>query len=343
MTMNKFKTFALTATALFVATTSALADGELNIYNWGNYTSPDLIKKFEEAFKVKVTVTDYDSNDTALAKVRAGGHGFDIAVPSANFMQIWINEGLAMEARPDQMENFKHVDPRWVDVTWDPGRHYSVPWQWGVTGVAVDTSKYSGDINTAAIFLDTPKELVGKTNVVPEMNDVMYTAIKYMGGQWCTDDKALLKQVRDKLLEAKKTWIAMDYGTVEKFASGDYYASFVWNGASMRSREANKNVKFGFPKEGFPIFMDSAIILKDAKNVENAKLFMNFIMAPENAALISNFARYANGIKGSEQFMDAVMKDAPELAVVEGQGEFLTPCAPEVNELYTKVWTDVLK
>ena len=93
----------------------ALADGELNIFNWGNYTNPELIKKFEDAYKVKVTVTDYDFNDTALAKVRAGGHGFDIVVPSASFVPIWIKEGLLLETRPDQMENFKNMDPNWVE------------------------------------------------------------------------------------------------------------------------------------------------------------------------------------------------------------------------------------
>ncbi len=102
----------------------AAAEGELNIFNWGDYTSPEMIKKFEEKYKIKVTVTDYDSNDTALAKVRAGGHGFDIVVPSANVMPIWISEGLLLETRPDQMENFKNVDPKWVDVPFDQGRHY---------------------------------------------------------------------------------------------------------------------------------------------------------------------------------------------------------------------------
>ena len=83
-------------------------------------------------------------NDTALAKVKAGAHGFDIVVPSANFMQVWIKDGLLLESRPDQMENFKHVAQRWVDVAYDPGRHYSVPWQWGVTGVSVNTDVYHG-------------------------------------------------------------------------------------------------------------------------------------------------------------------------------------------------------
>ncbi|MDQ6433365.1 extracellular solute-binding protein [Mesorhizobium sp. LHD-90] len=324
----------------------AHAEGELNIYNWGDYTSADMIKKFEQAHNVKVTITDYDSNDTALAKVRAGGHGFDIVVPSANYVPIWVKEGLLLEARPDQMENFKNVDPRWVDVPWDPGRHYSVPWQWGVTGIGVNSKVYGGDINTAAIFLDPPAELVGKINVAPEMNDVLFATIKYFGGNWCTDDKELLKKVRDKLVEAKAKWLAMDYSVTEKLPAGDYSAVYYWNGAIMRSRLTNADIKFGYPKEGYPIFMDSVAILKDAKNVENAKLFMNFIMDPENAAMISAFAKYANGIKGSEQFMPEEMKTAPELVVpaeYEKAGQFLESCSPEIVDLYSRIWTDVQK
>ena len=95
--------------AMVAISGSASAAGELNLYNWGNYTNPELITKFEKAHDVKVTVTDYDSNDAALAKVKAGGHGFDIVVPSANYMKIWIDEGLLLETRPDQMSNFKNV------------------------------------------------------------------------------------------------------------------------------------------------------------------------------------------------------------------------------------------
>jgi spermidine/putrescine transport system substrate-binding protein len=337
---------ATAATALLAFAGMAHADGELNIYNWGDYTSPDLIKKFEQANNVKVTITDYDSNDTALAKVRAGGHGFDIVVPSANYVPIWVKEGLLLEARPDQMENFKNVDARWVDVPWDPGRHYSVPWQWGVTGIGVNTKVYAGDLNTSAIFLDPPAELVGKINVAPEMNDVLFATIKYFGGDWCTDDKELLKKVRDKLVEAKAKWLAMDYSVTDKLPAGDYSAVYYWNGAIMRSRLANPDIKFGYPKEGYPIFMDSVAILKDAKNVENAKLFMNFIMDPENAAMISAFAKYANGIKGSEQFMPEDMKTAPELVVPDKfaeAGQFLPTCPPAAQELYTAIWTELQK
>jgi spermidine/putrescine transport system substrate-binding protein len=344
--MGFLKRPALSAVALAFAATTALANGELNIYNWGDYTSPELIKKFEAKYNVKVTVTDFDANDTALAKVRAGGHGFDIVVPSANYIPIWIKEGLLLESRPDQMENFKNMDPKWIDVTFDPGRHYTVPWQWGSVGMLVNTDSYKGDINTSAIFLDPPEELKGKINVVPEMSDIVGLTVMYFGGEVCTSDKDILKKVRDKLLEAKKSWIAMDYANPERYAKGDFAAGVNWNGWSFRARLQNDKLAFGYPKEGYTLFMDNVSVLKDAKNVENAKLFQNFIMDPENAALISAFARYANGIKGSDKFMPADMKDAPEIVIpaeMESKGKFLLACPPEVAEVYTKIWTDVVK
>ena len=138
----------------------------------------------------------------------------------------------------------------------------------------------------------------------------------------------------------------MNYGNIEAMAKGDYAATVNWNGSSMRMRKEKAAIHYGYPKEGYPIWMDNAAILKDAKNVDNAKLFLNFIMDPENAALISGFAKYGNGIMGSEKFMDPEMTSAPEIvapAEFADKGAFMLTCAPEVQALYTKIWTEIQK
>ena len=340
------KTLVLTAMATLMGS-SAFAAGELNIFNWGNYTSPELIEKFEQTYDVKVTITDYDSNTTALTKIEAGGHGFDIVVPTHSYVPVFIDKGLLMETRPDQMENFHNLDPNWVNVDWDPGRHYTVPWQWGSTGMGVNTSVYSGDVNTSAIFLDPPAELQGKVNVVPEMADIMALAVYYVGGtDGCTDDMEILKKARDVLMNAKQHWLSMDYGTTDKLSSGEWVASVNWNGSNFRARLANPDVVYGYPVEGYPLWMDSVGVLADAKNVENAKLFQNFIMDPENAAMISAFARYSNGVMGSDAYMPDDMKTAPEInppSELAAAGKFAPACPKPVQDIHTAIWTELQK
>jgi spermidine/putrescine transport system substrate-binding protein len=335
----------LTALALVLAG-PAFAEGELQLYNWGNYTSPELLAKFEAETGIKVTVTDYDSNDTALAKIEAGGAGFDLVVPSANYVPIWIEKGLVQELDLTKLPNHANIAPEWMASTYDPGRKYSVPWQWGITGMGVNTKVYGGDINTSAIWLDPPEELKGKVNVTPEMNDVVATAVMYVGGTPCTEDVEVLKKARDVLLAAKPYWMSMDYGMEDKMATGDVPASLYWNGAIMRARFKNPDIAFGYPKEGFLLFMDQVMLLKDAKNVEEAYKFLDFIMVPENAAMISAFARYANGITGSDAFMPDDMKNAPELVIppeLVSKGVFLPTCSPKAQEYITAIWTELQK
>ena len=340
------KTLLLATTLLGVGTLTASAEGQLNLYNWGNYTSPEMIEKFTAETGITVTITDYDSNTTALAKIEAGGSGFDLVVPSANYVPVFVGKGLLLELDHSRLPNIGNIAPRWQDVPWDPKRAHTIPWQWGTTGVAVNKSAYAGDPNTSDIFLDPPAELVGKVNVVPEMSDVIALAIFNVGGEACTEDLEILKQVRDKLRAAKPSWISMDYGTTDKLSSNDLMATVNWNGSTMRARLNNPDVVYGYPREGYPLWMDSVGIVSDAKNVDEAYKFLDFIMVPENAAMLSSFARYANGIAGSEEFMPEEMRTAPEIVIpaeFEDAGKFLPTCPQSATDLYTAIWTDLVK
>ncbi|WP_395005064.1 extracellular solute-binding protein, partial [Cypionkella sp.] len=147
-------------------------------------------------------------------------------------------------------------------------------------------------------------------------------------------------------MNAKQYWISMDYGTTEKMANGEWAASVNWSGETFRARLANANVVYGYPKEGYPLWMDSVMLLSDAQNVDAAYKFLDFIMLPENAALISAFARYPNGITGAEAFMPADMQTAPEVVIPEASraaGHFLPTCAGKSMDYMTAIWTELQK
>ena len=338
------------AAGLALGANGAWAAGELHIFNWGNYTNPELIKKFEEAYDVTVTLDGYDSNDAMLAKVQAGASGYDIVVPSDYMVQIMIKEGLLLKTEPNKMSNFGNMKKEFVDVFWDPGREYSVPWQWGTTGVSVNKTVFDPGAEpnenwSWSLIFDPPETLVGGINVVPEMNDVINAGWRYLGKPFCNGNKDDLKALNDLLQGAKPKWRTMEYGTIEKLTSKDAAASVNWNGASMRARLQLDEIMYVYPKEGIGGWMDNVVVLKDAPNPDNAKLFQDFIMIPENAALISMFARYANGIEGSAEFMDEEMRTAPEINPPAGTPtpSFVEACPREVNDFYTKIWNNLLK
>ena len=168
------------ALGLTLITGSVFAAGELHIYNWGNYTNPEMIEKFEKMHDVKVTIDGYDSNETMLAKVEQGGSGYDIVVPGDYMIAIMLKKGLLERVEPNKMSNFKNVDKKWVDVYWDEGRNYSIPYQWGTTNFTVDSSVYKGDVNTLALLFDPPAELKGRINMLKDMNDVINAGLRYL-------------------------------------------------------------------------------------------------------------------------------------------------------------------
>lgn len=340
---------ATSVAALVCASGQAFAAGELHIYNWGNYTNPKLIDKFSKQYDVKVTLDDYDSNATMMSKVRAGNSGYDIVVPSDYAVKIMIGEGLLAKTEPDKMSNFKNVKPDYVDVYWDNGRHYTVPWQIGTTSFAVNTAKYKGNIDSFSILFDPPKELRGKINMLDDAAVVVGAAERYLGIPRCTTNggpsRADLKKVNDLLMKAKSAWKTFSYSTIAKMTAGDVDASEAYNGAAYRMRKKVPTIKYAYPKEGIEGWMDNVAVLKDAPDMENAKLFQNFVMDPENAALISAFAGYSNGIEGSLQYLPKDFATAPEINPPKGspKPEFVPPCPPDIVKITNQIWTNVKK
>ncbi len=334
--------------AFFVlwAPASAIGGGTLNFYNWGDYTNPELLKKFTLETGIQVKLDNYESNEMMLAKLKAGGHGYDLAVPSHFMIQVMVKEGLLRKIDTGKLSNFRNVRPEHVNVNFDPGRQYSIPWHWGTTGISLNTQYYNGPkTDSWALLFDPPDKLKGKINMLPEMTAVINAALFYLGLPLCNSSQADLRRVDDLLKKSKPLWATIDYGVIEKMTSGDVFASHNYNGASMRIRLQAPSVKYIYPKEGLDGWSDNVVLLADAGNLKESYRFLNFIMAPENAALNSNYVRYANAIAGSEKYMDEKMATSPEITGPKDPARmiFTRQCSQEVNTMYTRIWNNLLK
>ena len=322
------------------------AEGELHLYNWSDYMPQALLDKFAEQYDVKVTQDTYDSNETLLAKLKSGVKGYDVAVPGDYMVAIMVKEGLLENIHANKLSNFSKVKKDLINVYFDEGREYSVPYQFGTTAFMVDTAVYGGDINTLDILFNPPAELKGKINMFRDVNDVINAALRYKGYETCNANRKELKEVNDMLKTASENWLSIQSdGAREMLVSGDAAVSMVWNGMALRARQEKASLQYAYPKEGLTAWADNLVVLKDAPNLENAKLFLNFMMEPENAATLTNFAGYTTGVEGTDPYLDEKFKGALELNPPAGApvAEFVPPCDPEVVRLYDRIWTNLLK
>ena len=323
----------------------ASAEGEVNFYTWADYTSPELIEKFEAETGITVNIDTFASNEDLLAKMMAGATGYDIIVPGDYLVEILIKEDLLLRVEPNQLANFKNVEPRWVDVYWDPGRHYSIPWMWGTTSFNVNTDVYDGDIHTLAVLFDPPDVLKGRINMFQDSVEVINMALRYLGFPRCNSNPDEMRQVQELLLQQKEWVRSYSMDPKELIVSGEVDATMNWDGYAIRTRAEKPSVAFAHPREGYTGWMDNLAVPKGAENVENAMIFMDFMMVPENIALESNYVGVNGGIMGAAQYFDPELATAPELNAPEGtpDPEFVPACEDDVVRLYDQVWTNVLK
>ena len=336
----------LCSAALMIAS-PAFADGELKIYHWFEYIPQELVDKFTAETGIAVTIDTYDSNEAMLASLKAGKLGqYDVAVPGDFMVGIMADEGLLDTFTPDEMPNFGNIAPQWLDVPFDAGRKSSIPYQWGTTAFSVNRDVFPGDISSLGIIFNPPEELRGKINVLDSQNEVLVLGSLYLGIPQCTTDRAQLKALSDMLVAAKPHWASFGSDTAKDvLVSGDAAAGMIYNGFSAKARAEGANIEYSYPKEGNVLWMDNMVLLADAPNRDNAVKFMNFLLEPENAAAVTNYAAYTSGVTGVEPFLDDAIRNSPENnpPADATPGVFVQACDQETQQLYDAIWTNLKK
>lgn len=338
---------ALIAAVLTVAAGTACAQEKLMLYNWFEYTPSELIEKFTAETGIEVVVDTYDSNEALLAAIKAGGLGtYDLALPNDYMVGIMAQEGLLDTIQPGELKNVGNIEERWVDVPFDPGRKHSVPYQWGSTSFAVSRDVYTGDIGSLSILFDPPAELAGRINMVDSQPEVMALASLYLGIPQCTTDRTQLKALNDLLQRNKPNWASFNADTAkEVLVSGDVAAGMIWNGFAAKARAEGANIEYAYPKEGYVVWSDSLVLLKDAPNHANALRFMDFMLEPDNVAILTNWTSYSASVKGVAPLLDPALAAQPELNPPPGTptGSFLQVCDEATQAVYDRIWSDLRK
>ena len=336
-----------TAIVLALAANAASADGKLVIYHWFEYIPQELLDKFAEEHGVEVVMDTYDSNEALLASLKAGAIGtYDVAVPGDYMVSIMANQGLLDTIADGELANKGNIAPEWADPSFDPGRKHSIPYQWGSTSFSVNRDVYGGDINTTDILFNPPSELSGKINMLDSQGEVLAMASLHMGIPQCSNDRDQLKALNAMLQEAKGHWASFNSDTAkEVLVSGDAAVGQIYDGFGAKAREEGANLEYAFPSQGYVVWMDNVVLLKDAPNRENALKFMDFLLEPENIAAVSNYARYGAGVTGVTEHLDPTLASLPESnpPADAGEGVFIEVCDQETQAVYDTIWTNLKK
>lgn len=275
-----------------LASTSAVAAGSLNVYNWGDYINPEVLKRFGEEYDVKVTLDTYGTNEEMLAKLQAGATGYDIVFPSVWMHDVLFKLNLLEKTDISSHPGFKNIDPDSMRAQTDPKAEYCLPYAWGSVGIVYNKKVVDKPIEGWAdlfnlaktgkkiILLDDPRETIGIGHV---MNGTSVNS---------TDEDEVIAAA-NYIIDKIDNISAFTYDSIPLVQSGDIAAAHWYVGANIFVSQMPDVLEYVIPKEGATMYQEDICVLKSAPNKVNAIKFMDFYMRPEIAAL--NVTQQMNG------------------------------------------------
>lgn len=315
---------------------------KLYLYNWTYYTPDSVIEKFEKEFNVTVVYDDYASNEDMYAKLKAGGSGYDLVVPSGDYVSIMKGQGMLEKIDLSKIPNAKYVKKDTLaKATYDPSMEYSVPYYMGAAGIAVNLEKVGAYEESWSIF--ARKDLAGRMSMLDDMREVLGDALAYLGYSVNTVNPDELQKAYELVsTQWKPNLVKFDAeGFAKSFATGEFwvvqgYAESVY---AEVPPEMQDKIAFFIPKdEGGPMYIDSLCIPKGSKNADLAHEFINFFLRPDiYAEFLDSFGFPSTVHTEAGALMKATpMYDADSLVNCELKDDL-----GENLELYNAIWQKI--
>lgn len=350
----------LTMTTLTVMGT-AVAEPTVRVYNWSDYVGETTLEDFQKATGITPVYDVFDSNETLEGKLLAGHTGYDVVVPSGNFLAKQIKAGAFQKLDKSQLPNWQNLDPALLKQLEksDPGNQYGVPYLWGTNGIGYNVDKVKAALGTdkldswAILFEPENLKKLSKCGVsFMDSPDEVYPAVlQYLGLDPNSTNPDDYKKAEAQLLKVRP-YITYFHSSkyISDLANGNICVAFGYSGdvfqARSRAEEAKKGVNIGYaiPKEGANLWFDLLAIPKDAKNVKEAHAFINYLLQPEVIAKVSDYVGYANPNPQAGELMNAELRQDetvyPPQAVMD-KLYVMKELPPQLLRLETRSWTRV--
>jgi spermidine/putrescine transport system substrate-binding protein len=316
---------------------------KLNLFNWSNYIDPELLKRFTAETGITVNLGVYESNSQMLAKLESGARGYDVIVPTDYMVQIMISKGLLQHSYRSLYPNGGNIKSAFAKPYFDRGRMYTVPYLHGTTGFAYLKDKVSPAPTSWKEFFAAVPKYPGKTTIFDDDKEAINAALRAGRAKPCTKNPVQLQAALDLLKSIKPSLNTIaSSGNIGRLSSGTSVLLQMYNGATYKAGLANANVVYVYPSDGLSLWQDNFAIPVGAENIENAKIFLNWMMDPKNSAQAAKWAGYNTAITGSDVLLPKAMFDDPAFnpsAAQMARAVAMAPCSTAVNDLYSKVWT----
>ena len=285
---------------------------KLNLYNWSDYVADSTLPNFEEKTGAKVTQDFFGSNEELLAKLQAGGTGYDVIVPSDYMVGIMLKSDVIQELDFSKLPNFDNIGKNFKGLPYDPENKYSVPYQWGTTGILYNKKEFGGTIENWDPMFD--EQYSGQIAMINDVRETLGAALMKKGYSINSTDPAKLEESKQELVK-QKPLLRGYFDSTENaplVASGDILLGHVFSGEGILTAIENEDLEYTIPSPAATRWTDNMCIPKGAKNVDLAHEFINYILAKKPGAALTNYTYYSTPNEAALPLMDEELKQIPE-------------------------------
>ena len=328
---------------LFVGCSKKTSE-EINFFNYGENIDEETVKEFEKQYGIKVNIETFDDMENMYQKVKNEGVKYDVILVSDALMPRMIKENLIQELNKDNIPNISQMDEEYLNLEIDPGNKYSVPYMFGTVGLIYNKDVVKENVDSWDILWN--EKYKDKVFMFDTYRDTIGVALKKLGYSLNSTDPKQIEEAKELLIQQRKTVdpiYGVDNGTT-MIPAGESDINMIWSGEGLNLQEENPNLVYIVPKEGANFWIDSLCIPSNAKNVEGAEKFINFVSDKKSALRIADEIGYTTPNKEARLEQPESVRNNPNAYMpkeIMDRCEIYVDFPKDIKKIYDNAWLDI--